>query len=87
MLYTKYAHLLQDKTMCSCSGLKISEYFETPYPVCRIDYCEAGVQLALLWNFNAVEGSVEYSFSANTDRGKMLLEVIEEMNLNYDKRY
>ena len=50
-------------------------------------FVEAGVQLALLWNFNAVEGSVEHSFSANTDRGKMLLEVIEEMNLNYDKRY
>ena len=50
-------------------------------------FVEAGVQLALLWNFNAVEGLVEYSFSADTTRGKMLLEVIEEMNLNYDKRY
>ena len=50
-------------------------------------FVEAGVQLALLWNFNAVEGSVEYSFSADTKRGKMLLEVIEEMNLNYDKKY
>ena len=48
---------------------------------------DAGVQLALLCNFNAVEGSVEYSFSANTTRGEMLLEVIEEMNLNYDKKY
>jgi len=50
-------------------------------------FVDAGVQLALLWNFNAVEGSVEYSFSANTTRGEMLLEVIEEMNLNYDKKY
>ena len=50
-------------------------------------FVDAGVQLALLWNFNAVEGSVEYSFSANTDRGKMLLEVIEEMNLSYDEKY
>ena len=58
MLYTKYAYLLQDKTMCSCSGLKISEYFETPYPVCRIDYCEAGVQLALLYLFLLKEESI-----------------------------
>ena len=50
-------------------------------------FVEAGVQLALLWNFNLVEGSVEYSFSAETDRGEMLFSVIEEMNLLYDEKY
>ncbi len=50
-------------------------------------FVEAGVQLALLWNFNVVENSVEYSFSADTERGQMLLEVIEEMNLSYDEKY
>ena len=48
---------------------------------------DAGVQLALLWNFNAVEGSVEYSFSANTDRGKMLLSVLADMNAAYEEKY
>lgn len=50
-------------------------------------FVEAGVQLALLWNFNAVEGSVEYSFSADTERGEMLLDVVEEMNRLYDEMY
>jgi hypothetical protein len=50
-------------------------------------FVEAGVQLALLWNFNVVEGSVEYSFSADTERGKMLLSVLAEMNAAYDAKY
>ena len=50
-------------------------------------FVEAGVQLALLWNFNAVDGSVEYSFSADTDRGEMLLSVIAEMNAAYETKY
>ena len=48
---------------------------------------EAGVQLALLWNFNAVEGSVEYSFSADTTRGKMLLSVLADTNAAYEAKY
>jgi hypothetical protein len=47
----------------------------------------AGVQLSLLWNFNAVEGAVEYSFSANTNRGQMLLSVLASMNASYDAKY
>ena len=50
-------------------------------------FVEAGVQLALLWNFNAVEGSVEYSFSADTTRGKMLLSVLADMNAAYEAKY
>lgn len=50
-------------------------------------FVEAGVQLALLWNFNAAEGAVEYSFSADTERGKMLLSVLAEMNAAYEAKY
>ena len=53
MLYNKYADIIKGKRMCSCSGNKISEYFENPYPVCRIDYYEAGIQLAKLYRFLA----------------------------------
>ena len=46
----------------------------------------ANVQLALLWNFNLVEGSVEYSFSASTTRGQMLLSVLSNMNSDYESK-
>ena len=46
--------------MCSCSGIKISEYFENTYPVCRIDYYEAGIQLAKLYRF-LVKQEILYS--------------------------
>ena len=59
-LYTKYPHLLKDRKMCSCSGLKISEYFENQYPVCRIDYYNAGIQLAMLYLF-LIKEEVIYS--------------------------
>ncbi len=60
MLYNKYPDLIKAKRMCSCSGNKISEFFENPYPVCRIDYNEAGVQLAKLYRF-LVKQDVIYS--------------------------
>ena len=57
-LYAKYPHLLKDRRIGSCSGLKISEYFENPYPVCRINYYEAGVQLAMLYRFLTKENII-----------------------------
>lgn len=60
MLYNKYPEIVNSKKMCSCSGNKISEFFENPYPVCRIDYYEAGVQLARLYRF-LIKQDVIYS--------------------------
>ena len=47
----------------------------------------AGVQLSLLWNFNSVEGAVEYSFSTGTSRGQMLLSILASMNASYEQNY
>lgn len=47
------------------------------------DFVDAGVQLCLLWNFNIEEASVEYSFSADSIRGKKLFSVLAEMNHRY----
>ena len=58
MLYNKYPSVAQGRKICSCSGNKISEFFENPYPVCRIDYCEAGVQLAMLYRFLIKEETI-----------------------------
>lgn len=60
LLYNKYRDVINNKKICSCSGIKISEYFENPYPVCRIDYYEAGVQLAMLYRF-LIKQEVIYS--------------------------
>ena len=60
MLSSRYPELIRDRRICSCSGLKISEFFENPYPVCRINYFEAGVQLAMLYRF-LVKEEVIYS--------------------------
>lgn len=51
MLHAKYKSVAEGRKICFCSGNKISEFFEKPYPVCRIDYTEAGIQLALLYRF------------------------------------
>jgi len=50
-------------------------------------FVEGGVQLCLLWNYNLVEGSVEYSFSADGERGQMLLQVVSDMNAKYASLY
>lgn len=50
-------------------------------------FIDAGVQLCLLWNFNFVEGSIEYSFSANSERGQTLLKVLKEMNERYETEF
>ena len=60
MLYNEYPEIVQAKKMCSCSGSKISEFFEQTYPVCRIDYYEAGIQLAKLYRF-LVKQEILYS--------------------------
>ena len=51
MLYVKYPQLLQDRKLCSSSGLKLSEFFDNPYLVCRTDFYKAGEQLAELYAF------------------------------------
>ena len=49
LLYCKYKHLLEGRRMGSCSGIKLSEFFSDPYPVCRVDYFMAGTRLASLY--------------------------------------
>ncbi len=58
VLHSRYPHLTAGRRMGSCSGLKISEFFEQPYPVCRIDYFSAGVQLVSLYRFLAKEETI-----------------------------
>ncbi len=47
----------------------------------------AGVQMSLFWNFNFVEGTIEHSFSAETTRGKEVLNLVKEMNGWYEEKY
>lgn len=49
LLHCRYPQLLAGRRMGSCSGIKLSEFFADPYPVCRIDHFAAGVQLASLY--------------------------------------
>ena len=46
-----YPELLQNKRVCSCIGMKISEYMESPYPTGITSYYKAGVQIAELYLF------------------------------------
>lgn len=64
------------------SGDDMSYYREIGY-----DFVDAGVQLCLLWNFNLEENSVEYSFSADSYRGKKLFAVLAEMNHRYQTEF
>ena len=51
MLHCKYHRFVEDRQMCSCSGIKLSEFFRDPYPVCRVDHFIAGQKLASLYLF------------------------------------
>ena len=51
LLRTHSPALLSGRTLCSCSGLKTSEFFADPHPVCRINYFSAGELLAFLYRF------------------------------------
>ena len=60
---------------------------ESYYTSMANNIVDNGVQLAILWNFNMVEGEVEYSFSADTTRGQMLLSILASMNASYESKY
>ena len=46
-----YPELLEDRQMCSCSGMRVSEFTQSPHPTSIINYFKAGVQLAELYFF------------------------------------
>lgn len=48
--------------------------------------CNAGVQLSLFWNYNMEKGTIEHSFSANTTRGREVLNLVKEMNSWYEDK-
>lgn len=51
------------------------------------DFVDAGVQICLFWNFNLNENSVEYSFSADSTRGKRIFAVLAELNYRYQTEF
>ena len=51
------------------------------------DFVDAGVQVCLFWNFNLNENSVEYSFSADSVRGKRIFAVLAELNHRYQTEF
>ena len=51
LLRCLHPKLLEGRQMCSCSGLKMSEYIPSAHPTTLINYYKAGVQLANLYLF------------------------------------
>ena len=51
ILRNDYPHLLEGRQMCSCSGMKISDYLTPRYPTSTINYFKAGARLAELYLF------------------------------------
>lgn len=51
ILRNAYPELLENKRVCVCNGMKISEYLKDPYPAAIINYYNAGVQIAELYLF------------------------------------
>lgn len=51
------------------------------------DLVDAGVQVCLFWNFNLNEGAVEYSYSADSVRGKRIFAVLAELNHRYQTEF
>lgn len=85
-----YPSLLEGRNICSCSGLKISEFFSDPYPVCRIDYYRAGMQLALLYAFlekEEVTNSTVMTFDIGFSIGKNELVLPSEAAVDESSSY
>ena len=51
------------------------------------DFVDAGVQICLLWNFSLEEDAVEYSFCADSSRGKKLFVILAELNHRYQTEF
>lgn len=51
VLRNRYPELLENKRICSCSGMKISDYLGNPYPTALVNYRNAGVRIAELYLF------------------------------------
>jgi len=51
------------------------------------DFVDAGVQVCLFWNYNLNEGSVEYSFSADSIRGQRIFALIAQLNHRYQTEF
>ena len=58
LLRRLYPHLLKDRNAGSCSGIRLSEFFDDPYPAFRVDHFEAGARLASLWFLLARENPI-----------------------------
>lgn len=51
IVHSLRSHLEKDRQICSCAGLRISDFIEHPYPRSKINYYKAGEQLAELYLF------------------------------------
>ena len=51
LLRSYFPELLENRRICSCSGMKISEFTNRPYPKTTVNYFKAGVRLAELYLF------------------------------------
>lgn len=98
LLRCRYPHLLTGRHMGSCSGLKISEFFRDPYPVCRVDHFSAGARLASLYFLLAKEETVcstvmtfdmEFSHGESAPRGLPHVETYSDESVDFygDKNF
>lgn len=51
LLRSNFPELLENRLICSCSGMKITEFMKNPYPSTTVNYFQAGVQLSELYLF------------------------------------
>ena len=77
ILRNEYPELINGRQMCSCSGMKISEFMHPRYPTSTINYFKAGARLAELYLFLDkcdVIGSTVMTIDMGLDLGNQVLE-------------
>ena len=77
-----YPEWIKDKNICSCSGLKLSENVENPYPTTFVNYYNAGKRLAELYLFlakNEVVTPTVVSLPMEICVGKEILNVTDSL--------
>ena len=77
ILRNEYPALIEGRQMCSCSGMKISEFMHPRYPTSTINYFKAGARLAELYLFLDkcdVIGSTVMTIDMDIDLGNGSLE-------------
>ena len=92
ILKNVYPEILRGKTICSCSGTRVSEFAGEPIPTTKINYFKAGMQVAELYQFlnkcyETVSTTMTLEMDVDLGGGKTLeTDVVQPSEIIYSEK-